>query len=182
MNITQHELLERFDYDHESGRLIYKYGRHKGLGAGTVDKDGYRRIRIAGKSYVEHRLVWLMLKGDLYPEENVRHIDGDKLNNGIENLAISVPDNDITQAEVQELFEYDYGRLYWKHGRVTDVPAGTDTPKGRKIMIYGKPYYEHRLVWLMLKGLIYPGESVRHVDGDNLNNKIENLFIGVLAK
>jgi hypothetical protein len=52
--------------------------------AGSKDRDGYLLTRLNGKTYRNHRVIYAMHHGE-WPEL-VDHIDGDILNNRIENL------------------------------------------------------------------------------------------------
>ena len=69
--------------------------------AGCVDKStGRRRIKIDGKTFQEHQIIWILATQSELPtrDENgyelvLDHIDGDVLNNRIENL------KPITQSE-----------------------------------------------------------------------------------
>ena len=87
--ITQSRLHELFDYDPNTGNLLWKVVRPNvkvGDVAGCIDKrDGYRLIRLDGRTYKAHRLVWLWHHGK-WPDHQIDHIDRDPANNRIENL------------------------------------------------------------------------------------------------
>ena len=86
--LTQARVKELFSYDPEIGKLIYKnsVGNHvkKDSIAGSLCPNGYIYVGINRKRYKHHRLVFLYHKGYLPPI--VDHIDGDRVNDKIENL------------------------------------------------------------------------------------------------
>jgi len=88
--LTQERVRELFDY-REDGCFVRRVGRGNQVkagtvaGAGAVRADGYTEIRVGSRSYLTHRLVWLWHNGYL-PEQDIDHIDRDKLNNRIKNL------------------------------------------------------------------------------------------------
>lgn len=55
----------------------------------NLDRDGYIRIRISGKEYRAHRIIWEMHKGPIPEGMLVDHIDRDVFNNRIENLRLA---------------------------------------------------------------------------------------------
>lgn len=54
--------------------------------AGWINSK-YWCVKIDGKTYLSHRIVYMIVHCEnLKPEDNVDHIDGDRLNNKIDNL------------------------------------------------------------------------------------------------
>ena len=85
----------------------------------------------------------------------------------------------LTQKTVQDYFDYKDGILYWKIKAANRVkigsPAGSIDPSNgyHKIHICKKFFKTHRVVFLYHYG--YMPKFVDHIDGNRLNNKIENL-------
>ena len=56
---------------------------------GFIDKNGYRWIRVEGRTMCEHRHVMEKMIGrPLFPEETVHHKNGDRQDNRPENLEL----------------------------------------------------------------------------------------------
>src|SRR5687768_10659471 len=87
------KLRELLDYNPITGVFTWKIDRTgtalSGTEAGTVDFRGYRVISIMGKDYKAHILGWFLYYGE-WPNANIDHINGIKLNNWIDNLRVSV--------------------------------------------------------------------------------------------
>src|SRR5208282_666921 len=63
--------------------------RIRDVGDGFIDKNGYRMLKRNGRYTPEHRLVMETKIGrKLFEFENVHHINGQKLDNRLENLEI----------------------------------------------------------------------------------------------
>lgn len=105
-NLTDKEVAMKTDellkicksrYEVKNKSLVIKE-KHKGSNrsvgdkAGHITKLGYVCVGIKGKLYQAHVIVWLIYNGKM-PDNEIDHIDGDKLNNDISNL------RDVTRSE-----------------------------------------------------------------------------------
>ena len=83
----------------------------------------------------------------------------------------------LTQEVLQEWFYYKDGNLYAKKYRVgiqVGKKVGHLSAKGYLMFTFQrKAYYIHKCIFILVHG--YAGENTDHIDGDKLNNKIENL-------
>jgi len=73
-------------YEYDDGLLSNKKTGHIYC---NLDRDGYVRVRKDGKEYRAHRLIWEMHYGSIPTGILIDHIDGDTLNNRIENLRLA---------------------------------------------------------------------------------------------
>lgn len=73
--------LERLRYIPSQGLLVWK-----GLEqvAGYYDPEGYVQVRLQGKLFQAHQIIWLMVHGEMV--DLIDHRDGDKHNNKLNNL------------------------------------------------------------------------------------------------
>lgn len=80
---------EYLEYNEFEGRFYWKKGngfnRHLDGKLAGCNKDGYRVIRLGDALYKEHRLVWLMFKGE-WPTRALDHANGNRSDNWIWNL------------------------------------------------------------------------------------------------
>lgn len=78
---------------YQNGILYNKVSRgsaKKDTPTGYTAEDGYRRVRVDGKYYYVHRLVWFICTGKEVPDDLfIDHIDGDRQHNSIENLRLA---------------------------------------------------------------------------------------------
>jgi len=79
-----------------------------------------------------------------------------------------------SKEDVETLFDYKDGALYWKIKPYMGKKAGVAEPRGYVRVGYkGKKYLLHRLIFLYHHG--YLPEIVDHINNDQSNNNIENL-------
>lgn len=107
-DLTQDDVKRLFDYDDETGDLIWRKrdrseftaGRQNGEAAWKIwnsrnagqkirnlNTYGYLRVAVSGKRYFAHRIIWLWVHGE-WPEGEIDHINGNRADNRIENLRV----------------------------------------------------------------------------------------------
>jgi len=85
----------------------------------------------------------------------------------------------ITQEELKELFDYrEDGNLIWKtndHKQKTGDVVGFLGNDIIKIKLYKKMYSLHTLIYIYHNGYIAFGAPLYHINGNKLDNRIENI-------
>jgi hypothetical protein len=77
-------ILKHFSYNPDG--TITRNDRKNSLG--SYDKDGYLILKIKGKQFKAHRIVWLLNNGE-FPEMEIDHINRVRTDNRIENLRLA---------------------------------------------------------------------------------------------
>ena len=89
---SRKRLLELFEYDPQSGHLIRRVGVRgyaAGARAGRLRADGYRRMKVDGVKYLEHRIIFRLCTGIDAGDFEIDHDNRIKDDNRISNLRIA---------------------------------------------------------------------------------------------
>ena len=115
MSLTQARLKELLHYDQGTGKFTWLVGRlciRKGSIAGTTDIQGYRVVKIDGKSYKAHRLAWLYMVGG-WPLDEIDHINTDRADNRWVNLRAATHGQNQANSRVQKNNTSGYKGVAW---------------------------------------------------------------------
>ena len=169
------------EYFPQEGQLYWRVKPSRsrvtqGSKAGVVTGN-HLELYIQGKRYKVSKLVWLLEFG--YLPKTLKHKDGNYLNTCIDNLEetqrvldVSFPVPKVLAA----LFEY---YKYCEHvGEFRHLDTGelqdARIEGYRVIHLWGRPFMQHRLIWL-IHNLNWPEGVLDHLDRNKLNNIITNL-------
>jgi len=91
---TQRRLVELFELDPTTGAL---YWRTSGALAGTLTEAGYARVKVDGRNYYAHRLVWKWAFGK-DPDGVLDHANGVRHDNRLRNIRdVTVSENNTNR-------------------------------------------------------------------------------------
>lgn len=114
-DLTQQQVRELFDYNPVTGALTWLGSYKKGRVAGTPF-NGYLRVRIEGRRYVAHRLIWLWWYGS-WPKEQIDHINQVRDDNRILNLREATHGQNTVNRTPLNSSPYGRGVTLNRHGK-----------------------------------------------------------------
>ena len=88
MRVTQSYVQQLFDYNADTGVLLWKVSKAHCIKIGSIagchNGNGRLRVLIDRKKYYVHQIIWMYVYGSFV--RKLDHKDGNPLNNRIENL------------------------------------------------------------------------------------------------
>tara|TARA_R110002126_G_scaffold88499_3_gene212068 strand:+ start:735 stop:1241 length:507 start_codon:yes stop_codon:yes gene_type:complete len=89
--IDQETVKKLFYYDAESGMLLWRYGNKRNVKpwqeAKALNGNGYVCVKIQGKNYPVHRIIWVYVHGT-FPEQDIDHKNRIRNDNRLCNLRV----------------------------------------------------------------------------------------------
>ena len=113
--LTQDRLKELLNYDPETGVFTWRVCRYcvqAGETAGYLNPNGYIYIKIDGKDYRLHRLVWLYVHG-IIPKQQLDHINGNRSDNRLVNLRVVTNKQNCENRKQQANNTSGYRGVHW---------------------------------------------------------------------
>ncbi|MCW7467541.1 HNH endonuclease [Leptospira levettii] len=113
MTLLTKNLIEKYLFiNAETGEVKWKKNPKNqssdGL-AGSIGCDGYRELKLEGKRYKIHRLIWLYCMGS-FPQKRLDHINGNRSDNRISNLREVTQGENCRNREIRKGYYLDNGR------------------------------------------------------------------------
>ena len=129
--IAQQQVLDAFEY--REGKLYWKYVKSirikTGDEAGREDGFGYRIVRFNYKMYRTHHLIYLMFHNVL--PKIIDHINGNRLDNRIENLRIATDSQNNCNKGIQANNTTGSKNVKW-HKRIKKYEVSVQVNKKRQ--------------------------------------------------
>ena len=113
---------ELFDYDADAGILRWKYRKdvrsqcnshYAGTVAGSINSYGYRIIKIKGRCYSAHRLVWFHVTGQ-WPVKEIDHINIIKDDNRFVNLREATRSQNVRNLPISSKNTSGFKGVSWR--------------------------------------------------------------------
>lgn len=147
-------IKESLDYDSETGLLRWKErpqshfktlaaqrstnSKYSGKLAGyadCIDGINYQVIKIRQRAYLAHRLAWFLYYNE-WPSGALDHIDGDGLNNKIENLRLATSSINSRNCKLYSTSSTGVCGVYWVERTGKWVAKGSYRENGKKVNVH----------------------------------------------
>ena len=117
--LTADSLRLILSYNEETGLFHWRAARPGvlvGSIAGSIEPDGYRRIRILYRKYHAGPLAWLYVTGE-WPSQQVDHKNLDRSDDRFSNLRLATQSQNNANRRVAKSKSYSVKGIYRKKGR-----------------------------------------------------------------
>jgi hypothetical protein len=152
---TADEVRAVLDYDPESGILTWlaRQGddratkawnaKHANKQAGSLNKKGYLQVRLFGRNYQAHRVIWLLVTGRWPSGFDIDHSDTVRSNNRLDNLRLAT--NSQNRANSKKPSNNTSGFKGVHFSKVVDRYVASISVNGRThhLGCYGTPEAAH---------------------------------------
>lgn len=187
-----HELLK---YDYKTGEFHWKENNKL---AGIKDQHGFLFILVDEVNYSASRLAWFYFH-EMWPKSRLYHKNGIKGDNRIDNLIVSkkyqpkpykpprnpkrfqtkTDPNFYSELKSSLSFDKETGKFFWiKHPAYSKLgqEAGFYDKRRKKWVINFKnlSFTRESLVYYLTRNY-WPSRKLIHKNGDNLDDRFENL-------
>ena len=179
-------------YMYSDGLLLTRFptgrcGRVKaGSPAGSVNRQGILMVYTEGKTQkAAHQVIWALHNNE-WPRNSIRHIDGNLLNNKIENLEMeSEPLGKsgkrpcLKRLKKMLSYDADTGNFRWRlsprNRTMAGDRAGYHNDQGYLLVtVDGYKFRLHTLAWAFTHGE-FPVNQIDHINRVRDDNRITNL-------
>lgn len=109
--INLKRVKELFEYSDNSLTWKINKGLAKKGDKARINNMGYKIVKFDGISYLEHRILWALHKGS--QPDIIDHIDGDTLNNNIENLREATHSQNMRNSKLYKNNKSGIKGVYW---------------------------------------------------------------------
>lgn len=131
------------------GYLVWKYtclqNKRVGKKAGWLDWKGYSRVKVNGRSFAVHRIIWEMHYGPIPQGKEIDHIDRKKGNNKLNNLRLVTPTQNCQNKSFRKDNKSGATGVHW-HTTKNKWAAYVSVDKKLKHLGYFKSFKEAKKV------------------------------------
>lgn len=137
--LPRNEVFTNLTYDETSPSCLrwvtnYTLRSKKGDVAGTLNRDRYWVVRLAGKLYYVHRIVIMLTQGEFDEDLHIDHKDGNKSRNFVSNLRVVTPSVNTRNRPVATRSRSGYKYIEYQPSRSRAIlrwrsPDGTENKR-----------------------------------------------------
>lgn len=111
---------QHLTYELDNGKLLWLRipkmcnGKRYAIGSevGSIHNSGYRVLTLMGKKLQAHRVIWA-IHYNSWPNGEIDHIDGDRLNNKLSNLRVVTRSQNMFNAKTKQNSSSGIKNVQW---------------------------------------------------------------------